>query len=150
MFKNKEFIIPLLVLFVLGIVVFIFPVKYLDDYLFYKNLKNEGIQRGGVLVKKGIGEAFKNNRTITPGDDYLFLVKFKSESTVEHLCTLRVSKKTYDVINPKDQLAVVYLPSNPESCTLPNPLFDDFFNHVYQPYIFAYIPGFFLLCLQIV
>ncbi|MGI9554173.1 MAG: PF20097 family protein [Thermodesulfobacteriota bacterium] len=122
MSNKKELIIPATVLIVIGTISLYFIFSYLDDFIYYKNLKNEGIKTGAVLSYKGVevdGVLQKKKNTL-PSDRHYINVKFATESGENIKCRVGVSKNTYDSMSRRDELRVIYLKSNPENCSLPN------------------------------
>jgi len=122
MSSKKDLIIPIILLILLGSVSLYFPILYIDDFIFYRNLQNKGVETGAVLSKKGIyskGKLVRKKNTL-PSDKHYFIVKFDTESGENIKCRFGVSKTTYDSISRRDQLRVIYLESSPEHCSLPN------------------------------
>ena len=122
MSSKKDLIIPVVILVLLGSISLYFTVLYVDDFVFYRNLKNEGIETGAVLLTKGVesnGELRRKVNTL-PSDKHFFIVKFDLESGEYVECEFGVSKNTYDSISRRDHLRVVYLKNSPEECSIPN------------------------------
>lgn len=119
---KKELIIPIIVLILIATISLYFPISYLDDFVFYRNLKKEGVTTGAVLLNKGIeknGKLIREANTL-PSDRHYLIVTFDTESGEFVNCKIGVSKNTYDSISRRDELRAIYLKNNPEMCSLPN------------------------------
>jgi hypothetical protein len=121
--KNKnELILPVLVLALLvGVAVWIL-INYTGDLFHYKKLRDEGVETTAMVTMKAImidGRPVRTNIT-SPSDDHRIMVSFRLPGGGSSVCTLRVSKSTYDVVSKRDILGVAYLPDDPSQCTLPD------------------------------
>ena len=65
------------------------------------------------------GRLVRTNIT-SPSDEHRVMVSLLLPGGVSTVCTLRVSKSTYDVVSRRDELRVIYLPDDPSQCTLPD------------------------------
>lgn len=121
--KNKiELVIPVLVLILLTSVAGWIFLRYTGDLLFYKKLRDEGVETSAAVTMKAImkdGRLVRSNIT-SPSDDHRIMVSLRLPGGISSVCTLRVSKYTYDVVAKRDILNVAYLPEDPSECTLPD------------------------------
>jgi len=123
MSSKRDLIIPLVVLILLGCVSLYFTVSFLDDFIYYRNLKNEGLNTGAVMSYKRIEEngiLKKRDVNTLPSDKHYLIVNFKTESGEDVGCKIGVSKNTYDSVSSRDELRVIYIKENPEKCSLPH------------------------------
>lgn len=121
--KNKnELILPALVLGLLVAVAAWILINYTGDLFYYKKLRDEGVETTAEVTMKAImtdGRLVRTNIT-SPSDDHRIMVSLRLPRGVTSVCTLRVSKSTYDVVSKRDTLGVAYLPEDPSQCTLPD------------------------------
>ena len=121
--KNKnELIIPVFVLALLVAVASWILITNTGDLLYYRKLRDEGIETSAIVAMKAIskdGRLIRTNIT-SPSDDHRLMVSLRLPEGLTTVCTLRVSKPTYDVVSKRDELRVTYLPGNPSMCTLPD------------------------------
>jgi flagellar basal body-associated protein FliL len=121
--KNKnELIIPVLVLLLLAAVAGWILVRYTGDFFFYKRLRDEGVETSAKVAMKAIYKDGRHVRTniTSSSDDHRIMVNLKLPGGITSVCTLRVSKYTYDIVSKRDILNVAYLPEDPSECTLPD------------------------------
>jgi len=121
--KNKnELILPVLVLALLTGVAAWILINYTGEFFRYKKLRDEGVETTAVVAMKAImtdGRLVRTNIT-SPSDDHRIMVSLRLPGGIKSVCTLRVSKSTYDVVSKRDNLGVAYLPEDPSQCTLPD------------------------------
>lgn len=121
--KNKnELLIPVFVLALLVAVASWILITNTGDLFYYRKLRDEGIETSAKVAMKAI---FKDGRLIrtnitSPSDDHRLMVSLRMPEGLTTVCTLRVSKSTYDVVSRRDELRVTYLPRDPSMCTLPD------------------------------
>jgi flagellar basal body-associated protein FliL len=121
--KNKiEIIIPVLVLILLISVAGWILFMYTGDLFFYLRLRDEGVETTARVAMKAIYKDGRHVRTniTSPSDDHRIMVDLKLPGGMTSVCTLRVSKYTYDIVSKRDILNVAYLPQDPSECTLPD------------------------------
>jgi hypothetical protein len=121
--KNKnELIIPVLVLILLISVAGWILFTYTGDLFFYLRLRDEGAETTARVAMKAIYKDGRHVRTniTSPSDDHRIMVSLKLPGGMTSVCTLRVSKYTYDIVSKRDILNVAYLPRDPSECTLPD------------------------------
>ncbi|HVY54404.1 MAG TPA: PF20097 family protein [Thermodesulfobacteriota bacterium] len=121
--KNKnELIIPAIVLALLiGVAAWIL-INYTGELFYYKGLRDRGVETTARVTMKAImkdGRLVRTNIT-SASDDHRLMVSLRLPGSVTSVCTLRVSKPTYDVVSRRDTLSVAYLPDDPSQCTLPD------------------------------
>ena len=123
MYKSKEIIVPLLVALLLTITPIWMIFSYYGEYTYYEKLSKTGIQTGALLTHKEIKiseNVFLNLFISDKTENYRFAVGFKPDGTKYIRCEFGVSKDTYYSIGLRDELAIIYPPSNPSECTLPD------------------------------
>jgi hypothetical protein len=121
--KNKnELVIPVLVLALLVSVAAWILYGYTGDLYFYKRLRDQGVETTALVKMKAIMKdgALVRASVTSPSDDHRVMVSVRMPGGISTVCTLRVSKYTYDVISRRDILDVAYLPDDPSQCTLPD------------------------------
>ncbi len=119
---SKEIIIPIIILTLLILVPGWIIYNYLGDFIFYQKLSTDGVVKKATLENKGVlkdGE-FHTSYTTLPSENHQFIVGYKTDDNKYVKCQVGVSQTTYDVISKRDELAVMYLPSDPLKCTLPS------------------------------
>lgn len=118
---NRDLLLPLILLFLLGAASFYLPVKYFEDYRFYSELKRSGMETGGIIVNKGImadGE-FSVTDSTEPSDRQLFKIEYNSVNNLKEVCDTSVSRAVFDKHSTGNRLNIVYLESDKRTCFLP-------------------------------
>ncbi len=121
MYKSKEIILPLIVVLFLIITPLWIITTYYGQYFYHKELSENGILTGARLVGKHI--RIDENKLLRlfiadNPENYRFAVGFKNNSGEYTRCEFGVSRDTYYSVGVRDELLVVYPPSNPSECTL--------------------------------
>ena len=122
-YKSKEFILPLLVAILLTITPIWMVFSYYGKYSYYDNLSKNGVETGARLTNKEIKvnerkylRLFLTDNT----ENYMFYASFNTVVKNYVRCEFEVSMDTYYSIGIRDELAIIYLPSNPNDCSLPD------------------------------
>ena len=122
-YKSKEIILPLLVAILLTIVPIWMICNYYGEYFHYQNLSENGVLKTARLKNKEIkiNERKILRLFITDNtENYRFYVGFNTVAKKYVICEFGVSKDTYYSIGIRDELAIIYSPSNPSDCSIPD------------------------------
>jgi len=122
-YKSKEIILPLLVAILLTIVPIWMIYNYYGEYFHYQNLSENGVLKTARLKNKEIkiNERKILRLFITDNtENYRFYVGFNTVAKKYVICEFGVSKDTYYSIGIRDELAIIYSPSNPSDCSIPD------------------------------
>ena len=122
-YKSKEIILPLLVAILLTIVPIWMIYNYYGEYFHYQNLSENGVLKTARLKNKEIkiNERKILRLFITDNtENYRFYVGFNTVAKKYVRCEFGVSKDTYYAIGIRDELAIIYSPSNPRDCSIPD------------------------------
>ncbi|HSG32182.1 MAG TPA: PF20097 family protein [Thermodesulfobacteriota bacterium] len=121
MYKSKEIILPVIVILLLLITPLWMICTYYGEYSYYDELSKDGIQTGARLDNKeiktdksGIFSLFIADST----ENYRLTAGYYINTDSYIRCEFGVSKDTFYSIGLRDELLVVYPPSNPTKCTL--------------------------------
>lgn len=118
---NRELLLPLILLILLGAACLYLPVKYFGDYRYYSELDSSGIKTDGTIINRGIlldGKFTSIDKT-EPSDRQLFKIEYNSINTEKRVCDLSVSKKVFDTHPLNDRLEILYLESDNKKCFIP-------------------------------
>ena len=121
MFKKKELVLPLVLLVILGAVSIYVPLKYMADFLYYRDIRANGINTTAEIVEKGIKRngVFLQSDNRSVNDRHILKLTYSSQTNGEESCEAVVSKKIYENYLVGDKFKVLYNKKDSNKCFLP-------------------------------
>lgn len=128
MLSRKDIIFPGIVLILFASITIFFLLTYGQDFFKYRKFKNNGVSVPAVVSAKQEIQNFKLTNLFTDYRPVIYQVvaSYNAGGTIQK-CKLPVAKSTYDVFGIRDEFEIVYLPSQPDNCTLPASLDINYF-----------------------